>query len=282
MSDNVDRLSGPSPRSPACRRSADRGAGRRLQRQSRRAGPRSHLRWNDPKSELPVLIVTNFRGVSSLPCGATIAHPSCYRFRRYRMTVVVFHPDNPHVSLLERTPPEKPGHDVLALPGSAFVEVPGVLPNFQPLFECEFERNAAAFGAKLVVVVVLFPFAHVEWYWLRMVLTRCRRASCVRPADGASGAVWYPEPSGTWHRRTGVRGAGMVRQFACYVRWPGVICNEAVRRSRRSCSALSLGRRRIAPLVVRPARPGLGAIFGPIALVAVALLQPQEAVPEAR
>ena len=95
----------------------------------------SRLRWNDPKSELPVLIVINFRGVPSPPCGATVAHPSCSSFRRYQMTVVVFHADNPHVSYLERTPAEKPGHDVLALPGSAFVQVPGVLPNFQPLFE---------------------------------------------------------------------------------------------------------------------------------------------------
>ena len=32
----------------------------------------SHLRWNnDPKSELPVLIVLNFGGVTSLPHGAT-------------------------------------------------------------------------------------------------------------------------------------------------------------------------------------------------------------------
>jgi hypothetical protein len=52
-------------------------------------------------------------------------------------------------------------HDVLALPVSAFVQVPGVLPNLQPLFECEFERNAAAFGAVLVLIVFLFPFAHV-------------------------------------------------------------------------------------------------------------------------
>jgi hypothetical protein len=29
------------------------------------------------------------------------------------------------------------------------------------LFECEFERNAAAFGAVLVLIVFLFPFAHV-------------------------------------------------------------------------------------------------------------------------
>jgi hypothetical protein len=113
----------------------------------------SRLRWNDPKSELPVLIVINFRGVPSPPCGATVAHPSCSSFRRYQMTVVVFHADNPHVSYLERTPAEKPGHDVLALPGSAFVQVPGVLPNFQPLFECEFKRNAAAFGAIPVLMV---------------------------------------------------------------------------------------------------------------------------------
>jgi len=78
------------------------------------------------------------------------------------MTVVVFRPDNPHVSYLERTPAEKPGHNVVALPGSALVHVPGVLPNFQPLFECEFERNAAAFGAVLVLMVFLLPLAHVE------------------------------------------------------------------------------------------------------------------------
>jgi hypothetical protein len=122
-----------------------------------------------------MLIVINFRGVTSLPYGATVAHPSCSRFPRYQMTVVVFHGDNPHVSYLERTPAEKPGHDALALPGSAFGQVPGVLPNFQPLFECEFERNAAAFGAILVLMVFLLPLAHVESYWLRMVLTRYRR-----------------------------------------------------------------------------------------------------------
>jgi hypothetical protein len=42
------------------------------------------------------------------------------------------------------------------------------------LFECEFERNAAAFGAVLVLIVFLFPFVHGEPYWLRMILTRCR------------------------------------------------------------------------------------------------------------
>jgi hypothetical protein len=78
------------------------------------------------------------------------------------MTIVVFRPDNPHVSYFERTAAEKPGHDVPALPGSAFVQVPGVLPNFQPLFECEFERNAAAFGAVLVLMVFLLPLVHVE------------------------------------------------------------------------------------------------------------------------
>jgi hypothetical protein len=133
----------------------------------------SHLRWNDAKSELPVLIVFNFRSVTCLPCGATVAHPSCSRFRRYQM-IVVFCRDNPHVSYLVRTPAEKSGHDVLALPVSAFAQMPGVLPNFQPLFECEFERNAAAFGAILVLIVFLFPFAHGEPYWLRMILTRCR------------------------------------------------------------------------------------------------------------
>jgi hypothetical protein len=125
-------------------------------------GPQpSHLRWNDAKSELPVLIVFNFRSVACLPCGATVAHPSCSRFRRYEM-VVVFCRDNPHVSYRVRTPAEKPGHDVLALPVSALAQMPGVRPNFQPLFECEFERNAAAFGAVLVLIVFLFPFAHVR------------------------------------------------------------------------------------------------------------------------
>jgi hypothetical protein len=76
------------------------------------------------------------------------------------MTVVVFHADNPHVSYLERTAAEKPGHDVLALPGSAFVQVPGVLPNSQPLVECEFERNAAEFGAILVLMVSPLPLDH--------------------------------------------------------------------------------------------------------------------------
>jgi len=137
-------------------------------------GPQpSHLRWNDAKSELPVLIVFNFRSVTCLPCGATVAHPSCSRFRRYQM-IVVFRRDNPHVSYLVRTPAKKPGHDVLALPMSALAQMPGVLPNFQPLFECEFERNAAAFGAVLVLIVFLFQFAHAEPYWLRMILTRCR------------------------------------------------------------------------------------------------------------
>ena len=137
-------------------------------------GPQpSHLRWNDAKSELPVLIVFNFRSAMCLPCDATVAHPSCSCFRRYQMSVVVRR-DYPHVSYLVRTPAEKPSHDVLALPVSAFVQVPGVLPNFQPLFECEFERNAAAFGAVLVLIVFLFQFAHAEPYWLRMILTRCR------------------------------------------------------------------------------------------------------------
>ncbi len=106
---------------------------------------------------------------------------------------VVFRRDYPHVSYLVRTPAEKPGHDVLALPVSAFVQVPGVLPNFQPLFECEFERNAAASGAVLVLIVFLFPFAHVEPYWLRMMLTRCGgdnlRCGCAfneAPARGAA------------------------------------------------------------------------------------------------
>jgi len=133
----------------------------------------SHFGWNDPKSELPVLIVFNFRSAMCLPCGATVAHHSCSCFRRYQMSVV-FLRDYPHVSYLVRTPAEKPGHDVLALPVSAFVQVPGVLPNFQPLFECEFEWNAAAFGAMLVLIVFLFPFAHAEPYRLRMILTRCR------------------------------------------------------------------------------------------------------------
>jgi hypothetical protein len=88
--------------------------------------------------------------------------------------IVVFRRDNPHVSRLVRPPAEKPGHDVLALLVSAFAQMPGVLPNFQPLFECEFERNAAAFGAVLVLIVFLLPFAHGEPYWLRMILTRCR------------------------------------------------------------------------------------------------------------
>jgi hypothetical protein len=79
-------------------------------------------------------------------------------------------------SNLERTPAEKPRHDVLALRGSAFVQVARVLPNFQPLFECEFERNAAAFGAKLVLVVFLFPFAHVEWYWLPQKMSPSKAA----------------------------------------------------------------------------------------------------------
>lgn len=120
-----------------------------------------------------MLIVFNFGGVTCLPCGATVAHPSCSRFRRYQM-IVVFRRDNPHVSYLVRPPAEKPSHDVLALPVSAFAQMPGVLPNFQPLFECEFERNAAAFGAVLVLIVFLFPFVHAEPYWLRMILTRCR------------------------------------------------------------------------------------------------------------
>jgi hypothetical protein len=146
-------------------------------------GPQpSRLRWNDAKSELPVLIVFNFGSVTCLPCGATVAHPSCSRFRRYQM-IVVFCEDNLHVSYLVRTPAEKPGHDVLALPVSAFAQMPRVLPNFQPLFECEFERNAAAFGAVLVLIVFLFPFEHAEPYWLRMILTRCRdggtRGPCV-------------------------------------------------------------------------------------------------------
>src|SRR6267143_7326617 len=89
-----------------------------------------------------------------LPCDATVPHPSCSCFRRYQMSVVVRR-DYPHVSYLVRTPAEKPGHDVLALPVSAFLQVPGVLPNFQPLFECEFERNAAASGAVLVLTVFL-------------------------------------------------------------------------------------------------------------------------------
>jgi hypothetical protein len=41
------------------------------------------------------------------------------------------------------------------------------------LFECEFERNAAAFGAVLVLIVFPFPFAHAQPYWLRTILTRC-------------------------------------------------------------------------------------------------------------
>ena len=133
----------------------------------------SHFRWNDPKSELPVLIVFNFRSVMCLLSGATAAHPLCSRFRRYQMSVVSRR-DDPHVPYPVRTPAEKPGHDVLALPVSAFVQVPGSLPNFQPLFEGELERNAAADGAVLVLIVFLFPFAHMESYWLRMMLTRCR------------------------------------------------------------------------------------------------------------
>jgi hypothetical protein len=43
------------------------------------------------------------------------------------------------------------------------------------LFEGEFERNAAAFSAVLVLMVFPFPFAHVESYWLRMIFTSCRR-----------------------------------------------------------------------------------------------------------
>jgi hypothetical protein len=70
---------------------------------------------------------------------------------------------------------KKPGHGVLALPVSALVQVPGLPPNLQPLFEGEFERNAAAFGAVLVLMVFPFPFAHVESYWLRIIFTSCRR-----------------------------------------------------------------------------------------------------------
>jgi hypothetical protein len=88
---------------------------------------------------------------------------------------VVFRRDYPHVSYLVRTPAEKPGHDVLALPVSAFVQVPGVLPNFQPLFECEFERNAAASGAVLVLTVFLFPFAHTETLLARLKTPGHRR-----------------------------------------------------------------------------------------------------------
>jgi hypothetical protein len=156
-----------SQNEPAARQMRRRGRARGEAIQPDSSQP-SHLRWNDPQSELPVLIVINLlRGVTSLPCGATVAQSSCSRFPRYQMTVVVFHADNPHVSYLERTPAEKPGHDVVALPG--------VLPNFQPLVEREFERNAAEFGAMLVLTVFLLPFDHVESYWLRMVLTRCRR-----------------------------------------------------------------------------------------------------------
>jgi hypothetical protein len=153
-------------------------------------GPQpSRLRWNDAKSELPVLIVFNFGSVTCLPCGATVAHPSCSRFRRYQM-IVVFCEDNLHVSYLVRTPAEKPGHDVLALPVSAFAQMPGVLPNCQPLFECEFERNAAAFGAVLVLIVFLFPFAHAEPYWLRMILTRSAMAALrTRACSAPRGAI---------------------------------------------------------------------------------------------
>jgi hypothetical protein len=49
------------------------------------------------------------------------------------------------------------------------------------LFECEFERNAAAFGAVLVLIVFLFPFAHGGPYWLRMILTRCRAGGTKDP-----------------------------------------------------------------------------------------------------
>ena len=117
---------------------------------------------------------------------------------------VVSRRDDPHVSYPVRTPAEKPGHDVLALPVSAFVQVPGVLPNFQPLFECEFERNVAAFGAVLVLIVFLFPFAHAEPYWLRIILTRCRdggteddRCTEERPRDRdreAAGALEADDP----------------------------------------------------------------------------------------
>jgi hypothetical protein len=60
--------------------------------------------------------------------------------------IAVFRRDNPHVPYFVRTATEKPSH---GLAWSAFVQMPEVLPNFQPLFECEFERNAAAFGAVL-------------------------------------------------------------------------------------------------------------------------------------
>jgi hypothetical protein len=135
-----------------------------------------------------VLIVFNFRSVTCPPCGAIVAHPLCSRFRRYQM-IVVFRRNNPHISYFVRTAAEKPGHDVLALPVSAFAQMPGVLPNFQPLFECEFERNAAAFGAVLVLIVFLFPFVHVRTIRVKndpYKMPRWRRRGPERAPRGAT------------------------------------------------------------------------------------------------
>jgi hypothetical protein len=71
--------------------------------------------------------------------------------------IVVLYRDNLHVSYLVRTPAKKPGHDVLALPVSPLVQVPRLPPNLQPLFEGEFERNAAAFGAVSCVDGISVP-----------------------------------------------------------------------------------------------------------------------------